>query len=57
MVVIKAAPTYDADGNLTMPTYSNTSGFAHYDDYLYSDTLNWINHEWIDYIMPQLLGN
>ena len=47
------APTYDANGNLTMPTYSNTSGFAHYDDYLYSDTLNWINHEWIDYIMPQ----
>lgn len=49
----QSAPTYDADGNLTMPTYSNTSGFEHYDDYLYSDTLNWINHEWIDYIMPQ----
>ena len=49
----QATPTYDSNGNLISPTYSNTSGFAHYDDYLYSDTLNWINHEWIDYIMPQ----
>ena len=49
----KSSPTYDANGNLTSPVYSNTSGFAHYDDYLYSDTLNWINNEWIDYIMPQ----
>ena len=48
-----STPSYDANGNLTSPVYSNTSGFAHYDDYLYSDTLNWINHEWIDYIMPQ----
>lgn len=48
-----ASPTYDANGTLISPTYSNTAGFAHYDDYLYSDTLNWINHEWIDYIMPQ----
>lgn len=46
-------PQYDANGNLTSPLGSNTAGFAHYDDYLYSDTLNWINHEWIDYIMPQ----
>lgn len=49
----KASPTYDSNGNLTGPLYSNTSGFAHYDDYLYSDTLKWINEEWIDYIMPQ----
>lgn len=48
-----ASPTYDANGTLISPTYSNTAGFAHYGDYLYSDTLNWINHEWIDYIMPQ----
>ena len=49
----KTTPTYDSNGNLTGPLYSNTSGFAHYDDYLYSDTLKWINEEWIDYIMPQ----
>ena len=48
-----SSPSYDANGNLTSPLHSNTSGFAHYDDYLYSDTLNWINNEWIDYIMPQ----
>lgn len=48
-----SSPKYDANGNLTSPVYSNTSGFSHYDDYLYSDTLNWINNEWIDYIMPQ----
>ena len=46
-------PSYDSNGNLSYPLYSNTGGFAHYGDYLYSDTLNWINHEWIDYIMPQ----
>ena len=46
-------PKYDSNGNLTSPLYSNTSGFAHYGNYLYSDTLKWINEEWIDYIMPQ----
>ena len=46
-------PSYDSNGNLSSPLYSNTSGFAHYGDYLYSDTLNWINNEWIDYITPQ----
>ena len=46
-------PKYDSNGNLVSPLYSNTSGFAHYGDYLYSDTLKWINEEWIDYIMPQ----
>lgn len=49
----KSSPTYDANGNLASPLYSNTAGFAHYDNYLYSDTLKWINEEWIDYIMPQ----
>ena len=48
-----SSPTYDKNGNLSSPLGSNTSGFAHYDDYLYSDTLKWINEEWIDYIMPQ----
>ena len=46
-------PKYDENGNLTYPLYSNTSGFAHYDNYLYSDTKKWIDEEWIDYILPQ----
>ena len=46
-------PTYDANGTLTSPLYSNTSGFAHYDNYLYCDTKKWIDNEWIDYITPQ----
>ena len=46
-------PEYDENGNLTYPLYSNTSGFAHYDNYLYSDTKKWIDEEWIDYILPQ----
>ena len=45
--------TYNADGDLTYPLSSNTSGFAHYDNYLYSDTKKWIDEEWIDYILPQ----
>jgi len=46
--------TYDNEGN-AITTGSNTSpgAFAHYDNYLYSDTLKWINNEWIDYILPQ----
>lgn len=48
-----ATPTYDANGNLLSPIGSYTSGFAHYDNYLYSDTLHWINEGWIDYITPQ----
>ena len=48
-----ASPTYDENGNLKSPISSNTSGFAHYDDYLYSDTKKWIDNEWIDYITPQ----
>ena len=45
--------TYDADGNLTSPVGSNTSGFAHYGSYLYADTKKWIDNGWIDYILPQ----
>ena len=26
---------------------------GHYDDYLYCDTLKWVNEGWIDYIIPQ----
>ena len=48
-----AKPSYDANGNLISPLYSNTSGFAHYDNYLYSDTKKWIDEGWIDYITPQ----
>ncbi len=48
-----ASPTYDANGTLTSPVSSNTSAFAHYDNYLYSDTKYWIDNEWIDYITPQ----
>lgn len=48
-----ASPTYDANGTLISPVSSNTSGFAHYDNYLYSDTKYWIDNEWIDYITPQ----
>lgn len=46
-------PKYDANGTLTSPLYSNTNGFDHYGDYLYSDTKKWIDEEWIDYITPQ----
>lgn len=44
---------YDDNGNLISPSGSNTSGFAHYGDYLYCDTKKWIDNEWIDYILPQ----
>ena len=44
--------TYDNDGN-AITTGSKTGGMQHWGNYLYSDTVNWINHEWIDYIMPQ----
>ena len=48
-----SGPSYDENGNLKSPVASNTSGFAHYGDYLYSDTKKWIDEEWIDYITPQ----
>ena len=44
--------TYDENGN-AITTGSKTGGMQHWGNYLYSDTVNWINHEWIDYIMPQ----
>lgn len=48
-----SSPSYDSNGNLVSPIASNTSGFAHYGNYLYSDTKKWIDNEWIDYITPQ----
>lgn len=48
-----SSPKYDSNGNLISPIGSNTAGFAHYGNYLFSDTLHWINEEWIDYITPQ----
>ena len=44
--------TYDDNGN-AITNGSKTGGMQHWGNYLYSDTVNWINHEWIDYIMPQ----
>ena len=41
------------NGNGSVESGSNTSGYAHYGSPLYADTLNWIRHEWIDYILPQ----
>ncbi len=46
-------PTYDDNGTLTYPNFSNSTGFSHYGPYLYSDTKKWIDEEWIDYITPQ----
>ena len=43
---------YDENGN-AITNGSKTGGMQHWGNYLYSDTVNWINHEWIDYIMPQ----
>jgi len=44
--------TYDEDGN-AISSGSCTGGQEHYESYLFSDTVKWINEEWIDYIMPQ----
>ena len=44
--------TYDDYGN-AITNGSATRGFAHYDYYLYSDTLKWANEGWIDYLIPQ----
>ena len=44
--------TYNANGD-AVSSGSNTGGQTHYSSYLFCDTVNWINHEWIDYIMPQ----
>lgn len=44
--------TYDDNGN-AISSGSKTGGQCHYESYLFSDTLKWINMEWIDYICPQ----
>ncbi len=45
---------YDEATGMVSSTGSLTrTSFIHYDAYLYSDTLYWINMEWIDYILPQ----
>ena len=41
------------NGNGSIESGSNTAGFAHYGDYLYSDTYKWAKEEWIDYLLPQ----
>ena len=41
------------NGNGSISSGSNTAGFAHYGDYLYSDTYKWANEGWIDYLLPQ----
>ena len=41
------------NGNGTVESGSNTSGYAHYGSPLYADTYKWIRNEWIDYILPQ----
>ena len=45
--------TYDTFGNAITNGSSTTSSYQHYGNYLYADTLKWINEEWIDYILPQ----
>ena len=44
--------TYDDNGN-AISSGSKTGGQEHYESYLFSDTLKWVNEEWIDYITPQ----
>ncbi|MFA5748704.1 MAG: family 10 glycosylhydrolase [Bacilli bacterium] len=46
--------SYDSNGNAITNGSNTLYGFAHYDNYLYSDTVKWINEEWIDYIVPQV---
>ena len=41
------------NGNGSVSSGSNTAGFAHYGDYLYSDTYKWAKEGWIDYLLPQ----
>ena len=41
------------NGNGSVSSGSNTAGQEHYSSYLFCDTMNWVNNEWIDYIMPQ----
>lgn len=44
--------TYNEDGDASS-TGSLTRQGGHYGDPLYSDSLRWVNEEWIDYICPQ----
>lgn len=46
--------TYDVDGNAITNGSNTRTTFEHYGSYLFSDTLKWVNEEWIDYILPQL---
>ena len=47
--------TYNETTHMVETEGSRTASasFQHYGNYLYSDTLYWINMEWIDYIIPQ----
>ena len=45
--------TYNENGDAITNGSLTTTTYIHYGDYLYSDTLKWINNEWIDYILPQ----
>ncbi len=44
--------TYDEDGK-AISKGSKGIGQGHYGNYLYCDTLLWVNEGWIDYILPQ----
>ena len=47
--------SYDPNtGKVTSNGSYGTKGQQHYGDYLYADTLHWMNEGWIDYIMPQI---
>ena len=41
------------NGNGSVESGSNTSGYAHYGSPLYADTLKWARESWIDYLIPQ----
>ena len=41
------------NGNGSVDSGSNTSGYAHYGSPLYADTLKWARENWIDYLLPQ----
>lgn len=43
---------HNENAGMTVPG-SKTKGLQDYDD-LYADVLNWINHGWVDYCIPQL---
>ena len=46
--------TYDSQGNArSSGSLTASASFQHYGNYLYCDTVKWINNEWIDYILPQ----